>query len=96
VDVLLAVNVALLVAGQFMEPSSIILILAPLRCLSQVVGHRSHPPRRDHDGEHGDRHDPSAGRVDLFVASHIARMGMTEVSIACLPGYSCCLPTSRW
>jgi hypothetical protein len=59
---LIVVNLLLLVAGALMEPSSIILILAP----DPVPGgggarHRSDPLRRDDRGEHGDRHDHAAG-----------------------------------
>jgi C4-dicarboxylate transporter DctM subunit len=83
---LVAVNVALLLAGQFMEPSSIILILAPL-FLPIAQGMNIDPI---HLGvimtvnmEIGMIHPPVG--LNLFVASHLARMGMTEVSIACLP-----------
>ena len=83
---LLAVNLALLLAGQFMEPSSIILILAPL-FLPIAVAMGIDPI---HLGvimtinmEIGMIHPPVG--LNLFVASHLARMGMTEVSIACLP-----------
>ena len=83
---LLAVNVALLLAGQFMEPSSIVLILAPL-FLPIAQGLGIDPI---HLGvimtvnmEIGMIHPPVG--LNLFVASHLARMGMTEVSIACLP-----------
>ncbi|MFO1319903.1 MAG: TRAP transporter large permease subunit [Burkholderiales bacterium] len=83
---LLAVNVALLAAGQFMEPSSIVLILAPLFLpIAQSLGIDP-----IHLGvvmtvnmEIGMIHPPVG--LNLFVASHLARMGMTEVSIACLP-----------
>ena len=83
---LVAVNVALLLAGQFMEPSSIILILAPLFLpIAQTMGIDP-----IHLGvimtinmEIGMIHPPVG--LNLFVASHLARMGMTEVSIACLP-----------
>ncbi|HKB82484.1 MAG TPA: TRAP transporter large permease subunit [Burkholderiales bacterium] len=83
---LVAVNVALLVAGQFMEPSSIILILAPL--LVPIARNLGIDPI--HLGvimtvnmEIGMIHPPVG--LNLFVASHIAKMGLTEVSIACLP-----------
>lgn len=83
---LMAVNVALLAAGQFMEPSSIVLILAPLFLpIAQTLGIDP-----IHLGvimtvnmEIGMIHPPVG--LNLFVASHLARMGMTEVSIACLP-----------
>ncbi|HXF15378.1 MAG TPA: TRAP transporter large permease subunit, partial [Burkholderiales bacterium] len=83
---LIAVNIALLVAGQFMEPSSIILILAPL--LVPIA--RNLGVDAIHLGvimtvnmEIGMIHPPVG--LNLFVASHIAKMGLTEVSIACLP-----------
>lgn len=83
---LLAVNVALLLAGQFMEPSSIILILAPL--LVPIAVSMGIDPI--HLGvvmtvnmEIGMLHPPVG--LNLFVASHLARMGLTEVAIACLP-----------
>ena len=83
---LVAVNVALLAAGQFMEPSSIVLILAPLFLpIAQSLGIDP-----IHLGvimtvnmEIGMLHPPVG--LNLFVASHLAKMGMTEVSIACLP-----------
>ncbi|MEI7968806.1 MAG: TRAP transporter large permease subunit [Betaproteobacteria bacterium] len=83
---LMAVNVALLAAGQFMEPSSIVLILGPLFLpIAQTLGIDP-----IHLGvimtvnmEIGMIHPPVG--LNLFVASHLARMGMTEVSIACLP-----------
>jgi len=83
---LVAVNVALLAAGQFMEPSSIVLILAPLFLpIAQSLGIDP-----IHLGvimtvnmEIGMIHPPVG--LNLFVASHLAKMGMTEVSIACLP-----------
>jgi C4-dicarboxylate transporter DctM subunit len=83
---LVAVNIALLAAGQFMEPSSIILILAPL--LVPIARNLGIDPI--HLGvimtvnmEIGMIHPPVG--LNLFVASHIAKMGLTEVSIACLP-----------
>jgi C4-dicarboxylate transporter DctM subunit len=83
---LVAVNLALLLAGQFMEPSSIVLILAPL-VLPIAIQLGIDPI---HLGiimtvnmEIGMLHPPVG--LNLFVASHLARMGLTEVSIACLP-----------
>jgi C4-dicarboxylate transporter DctM subunit len=59
---LLAVNLLLLVMGNFMEPSSIILITGahPVPDRDEA-GHRPHPLRRHDHGEHGDRHDHAAG-----------------------------------
>jgi C4-dicarboxylate transporter DctM subunit len=83
---LLALNAALLVAGQFMEPSSIILILAPL-ALPIALQLGIDPV---HLGivmtinmEIG-MITPPVG-LNLFVASHMARMGMTQVALAALP-----------
>lgn len=83
---LLVVNIALLVAGQFMEPSSIVLILAPLFLpIAKTLGIDP-----IHLGiimvvnmEIGMIHPPVG--LNLFVASHLAKMGLTEVSIATLP-----------
>lgn len=83
---LLVVNLALLAAGQFMEPSSIILILAPLFLpIAKTMGIDP-----IHLGvimtinmEIGMIHPPVG--LNLFVSSHLAKMGLTEVSIATLP-----------
>ena len=83
---LLVVNLALLAAGQFMEPSSIVLILAPLFLpIAKTLGIDP-----IHLGiimvvnmEIGMIHPPVG--LNLFVASHLARMGLTEVSLATLP-----------
>jgi C4-dicarboxylate transporter, DctM subunit len=83
---LLMVNFALLAAGQFMEPTSIVLILAPLFLpIAKTMGIDP-----IHLGiimvvnmEIGMIHPPVG--LNLFVASHLAKMGLTEVSIATLP-----------
>jgi C4-dicarboxylate transporter DctM subunit len=83
---LLVVNITLLLAGQFMEPTSIILILAPLFLpIAKTLGIDP-----IHLGiimtvnmEIGMIHPPVG--LNLFVASHLAKMGLTEVSIAALP-----------
>ncbi len=83
---LLVVNLTLLAAGQFMEPTSIILILAPLFLpIAKTLGIDP-----IHLGiimtinmEIGMIHPPVG--LNLFVASHLAKMGLTEVSIAALP-----------
>jgi C4-dicarboxylate transporter, DctM subunit len=83
---LLMVNLALLAAGQFMEPTSIVLILAPLFLpIAKTMGIDP-----IHLGiimvvnmEIGMIHPPVG--LNLFVASHLAKMGLTEVSIAALP-----------
>jgi C4-dicarboxylate transporter DctM subunit len=83
---LIAVNVVLLVAGQFMEPSSIILILAPL--FLPIAKSLGIDPI--HLGiimtvnmEIG-MITPPVG-LNLYVASHVSRMGLTAVSRAALP-----------
>jgi C4-dicarboxylate transporter DctM subunit len=83
---LLIVNLTLLVAGQFMEPSSIILILAPL--FLPIAQHLGIDPI--HLGiimtvnmEIG-MITPPVG-LNLYVASHLSRLGLTEVSRAALP-----------
>ncbi|MEX0959743.1 MAG: TRAP transporter large permease subunit [Burkholderiales bacterium] len=83
---LLMLNIALLIAGQFMEPTGIILILAPL-ALPIAIALGIDPV---HLGivmtinlEIG-MISPPVG-LNLFVASHMARMGMTQVAIAALP-----------
>lgn len=83
---LLAVNVLLLVAGNFMEPSSIILILAPI-LFPVAVALGIHPI---HFGilivvnmEVGMCHPPVG--LNLYVASGIAKMGITELTVAVWP-----------
>jgi C4-dicarboxylate transporter DctM subunit len=83
---LVVVNLTLIAAGQFMEPSSIILILAPL--LVPIAKTMGIDPI--HLGvvmtinmEIGMLHPPVG--LNLFVASHLAKMGLTEVSIATAP-----------
>jgi C4-dicarboxylate transporter DctM subunit len=83
---LLMVNLALIAAGQFMEPTSIVLILAPLFLpIARTMGIDP-----IHLGiimvvnmEIGMIHPPVG--LNLFVSSHLAKMGLTEVSIATLP-----------
>jgi C4-dicarboxylate transporter, DctM subunit len=83
---LLLVNVLLLLAGNVMEPSSITLIMAPI--LYPIAVKLGINPV--HFGiilvvnmEIGMCHPPVG--LNLFVASGIAKMGMTELSIAVLP-----------
>ncbi|WP_295390236.1 TRAP transporter large permease [uncultured Thiodictyon sp.] len=83
---LAAVNVLLLVAGNIMEPTSVILITAPV--LFPVAMALGIDPI--HFGvmitvnmEVG-MITPPVG-LNLYVASGIARMGLTETSIACFP-----------
>ncbi|MBI1779056.1 MAG: TRAP transporter large permease subunit [Proteobacteria bacterium] len=86
VSFLLVVNVLLLLAGNVMEPSSIILIMAPI--LFPVAMKLGIDPI--HFGiiitvnmEIGLCHPPVG--LNLYVASGIARMGITELTIAVLP-----------
>jgi C4-dicarboxylate transporter DctM subunit len=80
------VNVLLLVAGNVMEPSSIVLITAPI-LFPVAVGLGVNPV---HLGilvtvnmEVGMCHPPVG--LNLYVASGIARMGITELTIAVWP-----------
>ncbi|MBF0342212.1 MAG: TRAP transporter large permease subunit [Magnetococcales bacterium] len=83
---LLAVNLILLLAGDFMEPSSIILIMAPLMYpVAMRLG--IHPI---HFGiiltvnmEIG-MVTPPVG-LNLYIASGITHKGLTEVTVACVP-----------
>ncbi|MBT9520864.1 MAG: TRAP transporter large permease subunit [Dechloromonas sp.] len=83
---LLAVNIILLVAGNFMEPSSIVLIFAPL-LFPVAVALGIHPI---HFGilmvvnmEIGMCHPPVG--LNLYVASGITKMGVTELTVAVWP-----------
>lgn len=83
---LLAVNVLLLVAGNVMEPSSIVLIMAPI--LFPVAVKLGIDPV--HFGilivvnmEVGMCHPPVG--LNLYVASGITKMGITELTIAVWP-----------
>ena len=83
---LLAVNILLLLAGNFMEPSSIVLIFAPI--LFPVATKLGIDPV--HFGilmvvnmEVGMCHPPVG--LNLYVASGITKMGITELTIAVWP-----------
>jgi C4-dicarboxylate transporter DctM subunit len=83
---LLVVNVLLLVAGNVMEPSSIVLIMAPI--LFPVAVKLGIDPV--HFGilivvnmEVGMCHPPVG--LNLYVASGITKMGITELTIAVMP-----------
>jgi C4-dicarboxylate transporter DctM subunit len=83
---LLLVNALLLVAGNFMEPSSIILIMAPI--LYPAARRLNIDPVHfgiviDVNMEVGLCHPPVG--LNLYVASTIARMGITELTVAVLP-----------
>lgn len=86
VEFLLVVNILLLVAGNVMEPTSIVLITAPI-LFPIAVSLGIHPV---HLGilmtvnmEIGMCHPPVG--LNLYVASGIAKMGITELTIAVLP-----------
>jgi len=86
VGFLLLVNVALLLAGNVMEPSSIVLIMAPI--LFPVATSLGVDPV--HFGilmtvnmEVGMCHPPVG--LNLYVASGIAKMGITELTVAVWP-----------
>jgi C4-dicarboxylate transporter, DctM subunit len=83
---LLAVNVILLVAGNFMEPSSIVLIFAPI-LFPVAVALGINPV---HFGilmtvnmEVGMCHPPVG--LNLYVASGITKMGITDLTVAVWP-----------
>jgi C4-dicarboxylate transporter, DctM subunit len=83
---LLVVNLLLLAAGNVMEPSSILLIMAPI--LYPIVTQLGVDPV--HFGilmavnmEVGLCHPPVG--LNLYVASGIARMGISELTVAVLP-----------
>lgn len=83
---LLAVNILLLMAGNFMEPSSIVLIFAPI--LFPVAVNLGINPI--HFGilmtvnmEVGMCHPPVG--LNLYVASGITKMGITELTVAVWP-----------
>ncbi len=83
---LLVVNVLLLIAGNFMEPSSIVLIMAPI--LFPVAMKLGIDPV--HFGilivvnmEVGMCHPPVG--LNLYVASGITKMGISELTVAVMP-----------
>jgi C4-dicarboxylate transporter DctM subunit len=83
---LLFVNILLLLAGNFMEPSSIVLIFAPI--LFPVAVRLGIDPV--HFGilivvnmEVGMCHPPVG--LNLYVASGITKMGITELTVAVMP-----------
>jgi len=86
VGFLLLVNVLLLLAGNFMEPSSIILIMAPM--LYPAAKKLGIDPVHfgiviDVNMEVGLCHPPVG--LNLYVASTIARLGITDLTKAVLP-----------
>jgi C4-dicarboxylate transporter DctM subunit len=86
VGFLLLANLLLLVAGNFMEPSSIILIMAPiLYPAAMALG--IHPVHLgiliDVNMEVGLCHPPVG--LNLYVASGISKLGITELTKAVMP-----------
>jgi C4-dicarboxylate transporter, DctM subunit len=86
VGFLLVVNILLLIAGNFMDPSSIILIMAPI--LTPAAKKLGIDPVHfgiviDVNMEVGLCHPPVG--LNLYVASMIARMRITELAIAVWP-----------
>jgi C4-dicarboxylate transporter, DctM subunit len=86
VEFLLIANVMLLIAGNFMEPSSIILIMAPI-LYPTAVSLGINPVHLgiliDVNMEVGLCHPPVG--LNLYVASGISRLGITELTKAVMP-----------
>ena len=83
---LLLVNLLLLVAGNFMEPSSIILIMAPIlfpTAMKLGIDPVHFGILIDVNMEVGLCHPPVG--LNLYVASTIARIGITELTKAVMP-----------
>lgn len=86
VGFLLMVNLVLLVAGNFMEPSSIILIMAPVffpAAMSLGINPVHFGILIDVNMEVGLCHPPVG--LNLYVASGISGLGVTELTKAVLP-----------
>jgi C4-dicarboxylate transporter DctM subunit len=86
IEFLLIANVMLLIAGNFMEPSSIILIMAPI-LYPTAVSLGVNPVHLgiliDANMEVGLCHPPVG--LNLYVASGISRLGITELTKAVVP-----------
>ena len=83
---LLVVNLILLMAGNFMEPSSIILIMAPIffpAAMQLGINPVHFGILIDVNMEVGLCHPPVG--LNLYVASGISRLGITELTKAVLP-----------
>src|SRR5262245_29907410 len=83
---LLLVNLLLLLAGNFMEPSSIILIMAPIlfpTAMSLGINPVHFGILIDVNMEVGLCHPPVG--LNLYVASGISRIGITELTMAVMP-----------
>ncbi len=86
VSFLLAVNVLLLMAGNFMEPSSIVLIFAPILfpvALTLGINPVHFGILMTVNMEVGMCHPPVG--LNLYVASGITKMGITELTVAVWP-----------
>ncbi|MBF0124908.1 MAG: TRAP transporter large permease subunit [Magnetococcales bacterium] len=83
---LLAVNLILLLAGDFMEPSSIVLIMAPLLfpVATQMGIHPVHFGIIITVNMEIGMITPPVG-LNLYVASGLTNMGLSEVTVATLP-----------
>jgi C4-dicarboxylate transporter, DctM subunit len=86
IEFLLIANVMLLIAGNFMEPSSIILIMAPI-LYPTAVSLGVNPVHLgiliDANMEVGLCHPPVG--LNLYVASGISKLGITELTKAVMP-----------
>ncbi|MGZ5583045.1 MAG: TRAP transporter large permease [Usitatibacter sp.] len=86
IEFLLIANLMLLIAGNFMEPSSIILIMAPI-LYPTAVSLGVNPVHLgiliDANMEVGLCHPPVG--LNLYVASGISRLGITELTKAVMP-----------
>ena len=86
VGFLLVANLLLLIAGNFMEPSSIILIMAPI-LYPAAVALGINPVHLgiliDANMEVGLCHPPVG--LNLYVASGISRLGISELTMAVMP-----------
>ncbi|MBV8030983.1 MAG: TRAP transporter large permease subunit, partial [Betaproteobacteria bacterium] len=86
VGFLLVSNLALLLAGNFMDPSSIILIMAPIlhpAAMAFAINSVHLGILIDVNMEVGLCHPPVG--LNLYVASGISRMGITELTVAVWP-----------
>src|SRR3984893_7888394 len=86
VGFLLLANIMLLIAGNFMEPSSIILIMAPIlypAAISLGINPVHLGILIDVNMEVGLCHPPVG--LNLYVASGISRLGITELTKAVMP-----------
>jgi len=83
---LLAVNILLLMAGNFMEPSSIVLIFAPILfpvAITLGINPVHFGILMTVNMEVGMCHPPVG--LNLYVASGITKMGITELTVAVWP-----------